>query len=303
MEQPNIAKRFHQVVNETSRGRKHSPIWYLLLVILILVVGFDAYMRYGMIPQLRREKDALVTTVRELGAMVTELQQEIRAKDDDIFQLKTQLDPFEMAAFRRYPGTGEEALEKLAEVLEKEKEEFLGLKETSGSQKKEISRLKSKNLNLQGKLSKLNRQLVELEEANSQQKTEISILSDLGKYAEVATWTLDGRKKTSDSQMEDSPVAGWAKGLRRDDGGSQAEWECGSMALYQYRDMMEKHPEFPFPYFVLAQCLHARGEPSWQEYAQKGVNILQRTTRIKGHAPDHDNALVELNSLLEQLGQ
>jgi hypothetical protein len=66
---------------------------------------------------------------------------------------------------------------------------------------------------------------------------------------------------------------------------------------------MDQYPKYPFTYYVLAKCLHAKGEPSWEEYARKCVAILRKTTRLAGHDSAHDDVLVELSAFLEALKQ
>ena len=115
MEQPKIAERFQQAVKETTNLGKRSPLFYILFVAVILTVGFDAYVRYGNIPQLEKEKNGLMTMVRNLKKSNNELQVTVEEKENEMFRLKALLGPFEAAALRRYPGVPEEALDKLGD--------------------------------------------------------------------------------------------------------------------------------------------------------------------------------------------
>ena len=127
---------------------------------------------------------------------------------------------------------------------------------------------------------------------------EISMLSAMGEYVEVATWDMNGMAMLWNSQEVKTPVSNWAKSYRQR-GMAETQWDCGSAALYHYREIMDQYPKYPFTYYVLAKCLHAKGEPVWEEYAKTGVSILKRTTRLSGHASDHDDVLIELSALLE----
>jgi cell division protein FtsB len=293
VEQPNIAKRFQEAVDETTSVKKRSPLFYVLILLLILAVSFDAYVRYGKVLQLQKEKKTLVATSRELMGKVNDFEEMVMKKDNEMFRLKTLLGPLETVALQRYPGDPEEALDKLGDHLDKEKDNFSQQEELTGQQRKEIKKLKRDNVNKRREVSKLKKEI-------SKQKGEIAALSEMNEYIDVATWMWDGRIRLWDSQVANSPVAGWAKTFRQKRVSGKPQWKCGSTALFHYREMVEEYPKYPFPYYVLAKCLHAKGEKSWKEYARNGVSILEKTTRISGHASDHDDILAELQALLEK---
>jgi hypothetical protein len=301
VEQPKIAERFHQAVEETTSLGKRSPLFYILFIAVILTVGFDVYVRYGKIPKLAKEKNGLVTMVRNLKRNNNELQVTVEEKENEVFRLKTLLGPFENAALRRYPGVPEEALDKLGDDLDKEKGELSDLKETSSQQKSELGRLKTDTGKQKKEISSLKGQISKLEQKKAEQAKEISMLSAMGEYVEVATWDMDGMAMLWDSQEVKTPVSNWAKNYRDQRGIANAQWDCGSAALYHYREVMDQFPKYPFTYYVLAKCLHAKGEPAWEEYARTGISILKKTTRLSGHASDHDDALIELSAFLEAM--
>jgi hypothetical protein len=68
----------------------------------------------------------------------------------------------------------------------------------------------------------------------------------------------------------------------------------------QYERIIEQFPRFPFAYLALAESMRSRGEPSWREYAQKGVSILEKTVTIEGHDRSHDDALAVLRKYLSE---
>lgn len=71
-------------------------------------------------------------------------------------------------------------------------------------------------------------------------------------------------------------------------------------ALAKYEEAVQKFPDFPFGYYAMAVCLRALGDPRWRVYAEQGVRIFEKTTRIKDHPPSHDDALKELKDILRQ---
>jgi len=300
VEQPKIAKQFYDAVNQSSGFRKRSPLFYVLLIVAITLLGTDTYVRYQAVPGLRKRNADLLEKVRRLERRLDQLQAGIEQKDNDIFRLKTLLAPFEKAAMKRYPGAVEEALDRLSDELDHNRGELADLHHSRETQQKEINKLKRQRLKDQKQIAELKGQLVKLEEQYAEQQRRLSDLSDLNAYLSVATWDQDGDAILWKGQRVETPVSGWMKGFRKQDDTEKMAWQCGSSALFHYREVMDAHPAYPFPYYVVAKCLEARGESSWKDYAKKGVSILEKTTRISGHAPDHDDALADLSALLKK---
>ena len=146
-------------------------------------------------------------------------------------------------------------------------------------------------------LKKLADQLVTLQE-------EVDALRE---YREVATYNLLGWKTpVSGMRMHfGTPVEGWTQGylLEADEkkhywDNESLLWNCESSALNHYKNMVKKYPKYPFPYYPLAVCLWSQGDETWEQYARKGISILERTTKIAGHNHEHDYMLALLRSLL-----
>jgi len=70
-------------------------------------------------------------------------------------------------------------------------------------------------------------------------------------------------------------------------------------AIAHYKNILNKNPKYPFPYYLLAEAYHLRGDIIWLTYAQKAIDILKITTSIPNHAPNHDQALSNLRVLIE----
>lgn len=117
-------------------------------------------------------------------------------------------------------------------------------------------------------------------------------------YGEVATWTFLGYKSVG-GMMTNSPVSGWRKDYVKQKDGI-VNWECTSEAINHYKQMIVKHPRYPFPLYPLVICLKKQGNDSWRQYARKAVSILEKTTQVPGHNPGHDDTLLNFKKLLNE---
>jgi hypothetical protein len=85
-----------------------------------------------------------------------------------------------------------------------------------------------------------------------------------------------------------------------DTGNDPAHFKLGREFEPRYRAVIDQFPRFPFGYFALTESLRNRGDPTWREYAEKAVTILEKTTSIEGHEQSHDQALKILRRYLAQ---
>jgi hypothetical protein len=122
-------------------------------------------------------------------------------------------------------------------------------------------------------------------------------LVSLKDYGEVATWNFHGSKIVGSGVAVSSPVGNWRKDFVKEEDG-RLSWKCNQDAINQYKLTTEKHINYPFPYYLLAVCLKNVGDNSWRTFAQKGISILEHTTKVSGHDPGHDDALGRLKSLV-----
>ncbi len=299
MEQPNIAERFQKAIEETKGVRRRAPLFYLLLLIVLFVVGHDAYVTLQKVPGLQEENARLKGAWMELEKTTVKLNETAKQQESDLIELSARLAPFETTAQRRYPDAQGQALAKLQEELDKQEAELFNPEEVKDNKHEDMKKLQRTNAEKEKQISGLKRRIAELEKESAERKVEPERPKDPERYSETAMWTMDGRMKLPDGQFVESPVAGWSDTYRREKPGEPARWRCGSVALFHYREVIEKYPEFPFPFCVVAQCLKTQGEPSWQEYARKGLSVLEKTVKIPGHVSDHDDALAELQVLLD----
>lgn len=122
-------------------------------------------------------------------------------------------------------------------------------------------------------------------------------LVGLIEYSEVATWRFDGGKSVGSGVAVSGPVGNWHQGYVNKHG-EKISWNCHEEALDHYKTVIEKHPRYPFPYYMLAACLTNQGDDSWEIYANAGISILEHTTNIPGHDPDHDDVLKRLRAMI-----
>jgi len=69
---------------------------------------------------------------------------------------------------------------------------------------------------------------------------------------------------------------------------------CDSQSISSFNEAIRQFPRFPFSYYCLAKCYKDTGNPKWENYAQKGIQIFKNTTKIAGHNRQHDEALSQL---------
>jgi hypothetical protein len=81
-----------------------------------------------------------------------------------------------------------------------------------------------------------------------------------------------------------------------DDGTYNFHIDSGAEQVYL--SLLEERPKFPFPHFLYALCLYDQGDPNWRTHAEEAKRILELTTLIDGHDPQHDEFLQKTLILL-----
>jgi len=117
-------------------------------------------------------------------------------------------------------------------------------------------------------------------------------------YAEVATWNYKGAQSISKDYSLPGPLSGWADRYVRDTpNGKQVRSD--DEAISHFEATLKKYPKYPFSYYFLAEAFRLKGDNEVaRTYAKQGIDILQITTKIPNHSPDHDDALKNLDHLL-----
>jgi hypothetical protein len=70
-------------------------------------------------------------------------------------------------------------------------------------------------------------------------------------------------------------------------------------ALIRYREITATDPRFPFAHYYLALVLKKKNDPEWRQHAYEAQRIFRITTKLKDHHAAHDEALRNLNRMLE----
>jgi hypothetical protein len=147
-------------------------------------------------------------------------------------------------------------------------------------------------------LKRLAEYTVANEEQVSSLKGRIHEQQDIRLHEVVARWGFDGMASFSGGVARiATPLVGWAAGRVKFDG-KTVSFVCDSKGVEGYRRAIKREPRFPLPYCALAECLSRQGDPSWKVVAENGIAILDKTTKIPDHDPDHDAALALLRKLM-----
>ena len=82
--------------------------------------------------------------------------------------------------------------------------------------------------------------------------------------------------------------------------GGRIELKMPDEAMAKYQEVIAKYPGYPFSYAAMARALQLRKNPKWREHAERGVEILERTTSLSEHHGSHDEVLIQLRSMLSE---
>jgi hypothetical protein len=123
---------------------------------------------------------------------------------------------------------------------------------------------------------------------------------DLLEYQDIATYSATGNKsaKVNGVPIVTTPIVDWSKDFveRQDD---KIDATCSSLAIKKCESVIQKLPSYPFGYYFLALCQKQNHNPEWKQNALKAKLILDNTTRIPGHHPDHDWVLTDVTRMLQ----
>jgi len=117
---------------------------------------------------------------------------------------------------------------------------------------------------------------------------------------EAATWNYEGAQSISEGYSLPGPLSGWVDGyVKATASGKQVRFD--DEAISHFEEALKKYPKYPFSYYFLAEAFRLKGDNELAKtYAKQGIEILQVTTRIPNHSPDHDDALKNLQNLLNE---
>ncbi|MBD3258294.1 hypothetical protein GF377_07660 [candidate division GN15 bacterium] len=86
--------------------------------------------------------------------------------------------------------------------------------------------------------------------------------------------------------------------LERVEGGMMAK--CNDTCIQTLQRLIDIEPNFPFSYYFLAVCLYDSGDSGWKRYAERAIDMFEKTTSLSGHHRDHDAALAHLKAMLRK---
>lgn len=81
--------------------------------------------------------------------------------------------------------------------------------------------------------------------------------------------------------------------------GNRISVKCDAESVARLGAVAATEPRFPFAHAALALCLYQLKDGRWKDHARAGVKILERTTKLAGHHPHHDEMLTKLRKLLK----
>lgn len=130
---------------------------------------------------------------------------------------------------------------------------------------------------------------------------EVEVRADaVRNFTDIARLNLIGKSSTPGAEGRVTPISLALAGTFEMHG-TQAVFKEDSDSERTYRSVIERFPRFPFAYWVLADLLKRRGDPSWTSYAYLAEHVLKKTTEVPGHDPGHDDALQAIEQMLGQV--
>jgi hypothetical protein len=130
-------------------------------------------------------------------------------------------------------------------------------------------------------------------------KTMRGKLSDAEVYGRVAIINFEGSKSLSKDYSLPDSLTGWNSGyFKRKAGKVFVRYD--DEAIARYREMISRDPVYPFGHHMMAEALYLKKDPLWIDYALRAAEILEKTTAIVNHSPDHDDALRNIRELLRK---
>jgi hypothetical protein len=191
--------------------------------------------------------------------------------------------PIEKTALEHYPNLQkQEAIKKYLEDFDKMKVDNQKLKEEQAKHIQKIKILEDKN--------------TDLEIRTSEQQEHQKIIKE---FSVVASWNHKGETESGGGVNFSGPLSGWLNKFVTEQNGG-ISWQCNQIALDNYKKIIEKYPKYPFPYLYIALCLKKAQDPSWKDYATKGLEIFKKTTMVPQHTPSHESGLKMIKEALEK---
>jgi hypothetical protein len=160
--------------------------------------------------------------------------------------------------------------------------------------KKLTEQLKEKNQSAETKLraidSTLKKATASLVELQSTQQASRD-------YADVVQLNMIGKPNMDGDLVYTTPISTALEGTYEIKG-HNVTFRSDLASEAKFRDAIARFPKFPFAYICLAVALRNRGDPSWLDFAKQGEAILEKTTLVPGHHPNHDYFLTQVREMM-----
>lgn len=132
------------------------------------------------------------------------------------------------------------------------------------------------------------------------EQIELTTLSLLD-YQKVSKWDFEGNEHLAvGSGMRMSSggsLYGWSKGYAQfGNDGLHGQIRCDTNAMDRYLDIINKEPLYPFPPYVVSECLKEIEDDDWAIYRERALNLVKKTSKIPAHHQHHDILLKLLYS-------
>jgi len=134
-----------------------------------------------------------------------------------------------------------------------------------------------------------------------------NVLDSMKTYGGVARIDFNGGIALGGGMGTGSALSGWDGGFvsihkNRKAGTYQIKGDgmCTPAALDQYKSIIKKYPFWPFSHYVLAICLKQKGDKSWEEHAMRALEVLEKTTAVPNHHPDHSIVKKKVKEILQE---
>lgn len=149
------------------------------------------------------------------------------------------------------------------------------------------------NLPIQDALVRIGSEVQILQERASTLGDELEGLRKYGRVAELNVKGVTG--KYGEGMAEKTAISRKLEGAytnMENDGESGLRPRCDKESMDKFEQVTREHPNFPFAYWGLASCLgqvgNARAAGLAVMHAKQAMKILEHTTQIDGHHPNHD---------------
>ncbi len=153
---------------------------------------------------------------------------------------------------------------------------------------------------LEGKeaLEKLKTDITAVENRATELENTFNSIPEYGLEAKTDFYGFD---ETIPNGMGVTKFYKWSGEYIKENGDKTYTSDCSDRAINHYKSIIEKYPNYPFPYIIIGQCYKSKYNIEWIAYIKNAQEILRRTTKIPFHAMSHDQALELTNNLLSHL--